>query len=88
MPVSQMTQYRRDHPDYYEAEKVKSKDRMNALYQNNAEHRQKILEYYKVRNAMPEVKLARQAYRKVYNEKQKMKKLTQSLQNTQIAGES
>lgn len=84
--VSQMTQYRRDHPEYYEAEKKRNLERLNARYRSDPVHRQRVLDYTRDRYADPDVKRAKQAYKKQYNERKKLAKLTTSFQNVEIAG--
>ena len=38
---SYMTMYRREHPEYYEIEKIRDNERMKAKYANDPEHREK-----------------------------------------------
>jgi hypothetical protein len=72
--VSQMTQYRKEHPEYYEAEKVRNNERMKTQYKTDPDFRQKKLEYNKKVSSTPEFRNARNAY---CREKYKAKKLAQ-----------
>ena len=49
---SYSTQYRKEHPEYYEKERIKDKERVKNLYHNNPEYRetvkqQALARYYK-----------------------------------------
>ncbi len=46
---SKSTIYRREHPEYYEQERIRDKERVKNLYHNNPEHRAKKLEQVKAR---------------------------------------
>ncbi len=39
---SKMTQYRKAHPEYYEAELQRNRIRLNAYYANNEERKEKV----------------------------------------------
>jgi hypothetical protein len=49
---SRATIYRKEHPEYYEKERIKDNERVKTLYQNNPEYREKVKQqalarYYK-----------------------------------------
>jgi len=49
---SYATKYRKEHPEYYEKERVKDNERVKSLYHNNPEYREKVKQqalarYYK-----------------------------------------
>ena len=53
---SYTTQYRRTHPEYYEAEKKRDNERMKAKYANDPERREKVKQralerYYRLKEA-------------------------------------
>lgn len=82
--VSHMTTYRRAHPEYYEAEKVKRIAYVTTKYHTDADYRQKMLDYKKERRNDPEVKKAYNAYmRELYHRK----KLERASEKTESAGD-
>ena len=53
---SYSTQYRKEHPEYYEKERIKDNERVKKLYHNNPEYREKVKQqalarYYKSKDA-------------------------------------
>lgn len=74
MAVSQMTNYRANHPDYYEAEKAKNCERNKNAYKNSSEFRQKMMDYHRVRLQDDECRKARNAYMREYYHKKKQEK--------------
>lgn len=53
---SYMTMYRKEHPEYYEAEKKRDNERMKSKYANNPEHKEMVKQralayYYKKKEA-------------------------------------
>ena len=51
---SRATIYRKEHPEYYEKERIKDNERVKNLYQNNPEYREKVKQqalarYYKLK---------------------------------------
>ena len=51
---SRATIYRKEHPEYYEKERIKDNERVKTLYQNNPEYREKfkqqaLARYYKLK---------------------------------------
>ncbi len=38
---SKATQYRKEHPEYYAQERIKERERMKKVYQENPEYREK-----------------------------------------------
>ncbi|KAJ1627969.1 hypothetical protein T492DRAFT_841954 [Pavlovales sp. CCMP2436] len=85
--VSQMTQYRRDHPEYYAAEKELNAQRSNTLYNTDAEFRKKMLKYTRDKYLDPNVKVRKCNYNKQYALRKKMERIEASLQNIQVAGQ-
>lgn len=72
---SQMTIYRREHPDYYETEKIKNCARVLEKYHTDEEHRKKVLEYYKNKALNdPEFVAKRKAYKKAWTQRKKEEK--------------
>ena len=50
------TKYRKEHPEYYEKERIKDNERVKKLYHNNPEYREKVKQqalarYYKLKEA-------------------------------------
>lgn len=74
MSVSQMTQYRREHPDYYEAEKAKNNARCANKYASDEEYRLKRLEYARQYYSIPEHREARNALKREYRRRAKLAK--------------
>jgi hypothetical protein len=54
--TSYATKYRKEHPEYYEQERIKDNERVKKLYHNNPEYREKVKQqalarYYKLKEA-------------------------------------
>ena len=52
---SKATVYRKEHPEYYEKERIKDNERVKNLYHNNPEYKEKVKQqalarYYKLKD--------------------------------------
>ena len=52
--TSYSTKYRKEHPEYYEKEKLNDKERIKNIYHNNPEYREKVKQralarYYRIK---------------------------------------
>ena len=53
--LSKATVYRKEHPEYYEKERIKDNERVKNLYHNNPEYKEKVKQqalarYYKLKD--------------------------------------
>jgi hypothetical protein len=87
MSVSQMTQYRREHPEYYEAEKLKNNQRFMNAYNTDENFKNRILEHSRLYYADPVKRERKLALKREKYQMQKMAKLQASIQNIVITGE-
>lgn len=69
--VSQMTSYRKVHPDYYEAEKVKNRERNIKAYHEDPDRKAKVLEYRRNLRTDPEYRKKEAEYKKAWYVKKK-----------------
>jgi len=59
---SRATIYRKEHPEYYEKERIKDNERVKNLYQNNPEYREKVKQqalarYYKLKETKANINI-------------------------------
>lgn len=70
--VSQMTQYRREHPEFYAEEKAKNSVRFKTMYDTNEEFRNRMLEHSRRYYADPEKRARKAEQRKLREQRKKL----------------
>jgi tRNA/tmRNA/rRNA uracil-C5-methylase (TrmA/RlmC/RlmD family) len=72
--VSQMTKYRREHPAFYEAEKLKNCERLKLSYATNLEFKERMLEHSRKYYADPEKRAKKAERQKLRYQQKKLEK--------------